>query len=75
MWLYSTGHTGLCQKPCERGIAVRHEARVLQEVAQGKKRFGLPESASVVHGDEAGRDGQDHGTGRGVPVEGKWNIL
>jgi transposase len=49
--------TGHGQKPRERGFAVRHQARVLQEVAQAKKRFGLPESAPVVRGYEAGRAG------------------
>ncbi len=37
---FTTGHG---QKPRERGIAGRSQARVLQEVAQAKKRFGLPE--------------------------------
>ena len=30
------------QKPRERTVAARHQARLLQEVAQAKKRFGLP---------------------------------
>jgi hypothetical protein len=34
---FTTGHG---QKPRERGVAARHQARVLQEVAQAKKRFG-----------------------------------
>ena len=42
---FTTGHG---QKPRERGFAARNQARLLQEVAQAKKRFGLPESASVV---------------------------
>ena len=49
--------TGPAQKPRERGVAARHQARVLQEVAQAKQRFGLPESAPVVRGYDAGREG------------------
>jgi hypothetical protein len=37
--------TGPGQKPRERGFAARHQARVLQEVAQATKRCGLPETA------------------------------
>jgi transposase len=51
---FTTGHG---QKPRERTVAARHQARVLQEVAQAKRRFGLPESAPVVSCDEAGREG------------------
>jgi transposase len=51
---FTTGHG---QKPRERGVAARHQARLLQEVAQAKKRFGLPESAPVVSCYEAGREG------------------
>jgi transposase len=51
---FTTGHG---HKPRERGISARHQERVLQEVAQAKKRFGLPESAPVVRCSEAGRDG------------------
>ena len=49
--------TGPGHKPRERGVAARNQARVLQEVAQAKKRFGLPESAPVVSCYEAGREG------------------
>jgi transposase len=49
--------TGPGQKPRERGVAARNQARVLQEVAQAKQRFGLPESAPVVSCYEAGREG------------------
>jgi transposase len=49
--------TGPGQKPRERGGAARNQARVLQEVAQATQRFGLPESAPVVSGEEAGREG------------------
>jgi transposase len=45
------------QKPRERGVAARNQARVLQEITQAKKRFGLPESAPVVSCYEAGREG------------------
>jgi len=51
---FTTGHG---QKPRERTVAARHQARVLHEVAQAKRRFGLPESAPVVSCDEAGREG------------------
>jgi transposase len=51
---FTTGHG---QKPRERSIAARNQARLLQEVAQAKKRFGLPESAPVVSCYEAGREG------------------
>ena len=49
--------TGPGQKPRERGVAARNQVRVLQEVAQAKQRFGLPESAPVVSCYEAGREG------------------
>ena len=49
--------TGPGQKPRERGVAARHQARVFQEVAQAKQRFGLPASAPVVSCDEASRAG------------------
>src|SRR5215813_8111316 len=51
---FTTGH-GL--KPRERSIAACHQARLLQEVAQAKKRFGLSETAPVVSCYEAGREG------------------
>jgi transposase len=51
---FTTGHG---QKPRERGFAARNQARLLQEVAQAKKRFGLPESAPVVSCYDAGREG------------------
>src|SRR5437879_11173235 len=51
---FTTGHG---QKPRERGFAARNQARVLQEVALAKKRFGLPDSAPVVRCYEAGREG------------------
>jgi transposase len=51
---FTTGHG---QQPRERGFAARNQARLLQEVAQAKKRFGLPESAPVVRCYEAGCEG------------------
>jgi transposase len=45
------------QKPRERTVAARHQARVLQEIAQATRRCGLPETAPVVSCDEAGREG------------------
>src|ERR671922_416033 len=51
---FTTGHG---QKPRERAVAARHQARVLQEIAQAKRRFGLPETAPVVSCYEAGREG------------------
>jgi transposase len=45
------------QKPRERTVAARHQARVLQEIAAAKQRCGLPESAPVVRCDAAGRAG------------------
>jgi transposase len=51
---FTTGHG---QKPRERRIAACNQARVLQEVAQAKKRFGLPATAPVVSCYEAGREG------------------
>jgi transposase len=49
--------TGHGQKPRERAVAARELARLLQEIAQAKKRFGLPETAPVVRCYAAGRDG------------------
>jgi transposase len=49
--------TGHGQKPRERTVAAREVARLLQEVAQATKRFGLPESAPMVSCDEAGCEG------------------
>jgi transposase len=49
--------TGHGQKPRERAVAARHQARLLQEIAQAKRRFGLPETAPVVSCYEAGREG------------------
>jgi transposase len=49
--------TGHGQKPRERAVAARHQARVLQAIAQAKRRCGLPKSAPVVNGSKAGREG------------------
>jgi transposase len=45
------------QTPRERPVAARDQGRLLQEIAQAKRRFGLPETAPVVRCYEAGRDG------------------
>jgi transposase len=49
--------TGHGQKPRERRIAAGNQARLLHEVAQAKRRCGLPETVPVVSGYEAGREG------------------
>ena len=41
---FTTGHD---QKPRARSIAARNQTLVLQEVAQAKRRLGLPETAPV----------------------------
>src|SRR2546425_3401033 len=51
---FTTGHG---QKPRERTVAARHQARLLQEIAQAKRRFSLPETTPVVSCYEAGRAG------------------
>jgi transposase len=49
--------TGHGQKPRERSMPARDHERVLDEIAQAKRRLGLPETAPVVSGYEAGREG------------------
>jgi hypothetical protein len=49
--------TGYGQKPRERTVAARQQACMLREVAQAKRRFGLPDTAPVVRRYEAGRAG------------------
>jgi transposase len=51
---FTTGHG---QKPRERTVTARDQQRVLDEIAQAKRRFGLPETAPVVSCYEAGREG------------------
>jgi transposase len=51
---FTTGHG---QKPRERSVPARDRERVLDEIAQAKRRLGLPETAPVVSCYEAGRDG------------------
>src|SRR6266487_5105291 len=51
---FTTGHG---QKPRERTVTARHQEGVLDEIAQAKRRMGLPESAAVVSCYEAGREG------------------
>src|SRR4029453_15752989 len=49
--------TGGGQKPRERGMTARHQERMLDEIAQAQRRFGLPETPPVVSCYEAGREG------------------
>jgi len=51
---FTTGHG---QKPRERTVSARQQERVLDEIAQAKRRMALPESAAVVSCYEAGREG------------------
>ena len=51
---FTTGHG---QKPRERTVTARHHEHVLDEIAQAKRRLGLPETAPVVSCYEAGRAG------------------
>ena len=48
---------GVAQPPRERTIPARDVARIQQEIAQAKQRFGLPADARVVSCYEARRDG------------------
>jgi transposase len=49
--------TGPGQKPRARTVSARYQERVLDEIAQAKRRLGLPETAPVVSCYEAGREG------------------
>src|SRR3989475_5906416 len=51
---FTTGHG---QKPRERTVSARQQERVLDEIAQAKRRMALPASAAVVSCYEAGREG------------------
>src|SRR5256886_11635689 len=51
---FTTGHG---QKPRERTVTARQQEHVLDEIAQAKRRLGLPETAPVVSCYEAGREG------------------
>src|SRR5882672_3726145 len=51
---FRTGHG---QKPRERTVTARQQERVLDEIAQAKRRLGLPDTAPVVSCYEAGREG------------------
>ena len=42
---FTTGHG---QKPRERTVTARSQERVLEEIAEAKRRLGLPETAPVV---------------------------
>lgn len=45
------------QKPRERNVTARDQEGILNEIAQAKRRLGLPETAPVVSCYEAGREG------------------
>jgi len=49
--------TGPADNPRLRNIGARNAEALLQEIAKGKKRFGLPDDAPVHSCYEAGRDG------------------
>lgn len=49
--------TGPGQKSRERTVTAQDQQRLLDEIAQAKHRFGLPETAPVVRCYEAGREG------------------
>jgi transposase len=51
---FTTGHG---QQPRERTVTARQQERVLDEIAQAKRRLGLPDTAPVVSCYEAGREG------------------
>ena len=44
---FTTGHG---QQPRERTVTARQQEGVLDEIAQAKRRMGLPETAPVVRG-------------------------
>ena len=49
--------TGHGQKPREHTVTARHQARLLQEIAQAKSRCSLPDTTPVVRCYAAGREG------------------
>src|SRR5262249_48462964 len=49
--------TGPGQKPRERTVTARQQELVLDEIAQARRRLGLPDTAPVVSCYEAGREG------------------
>jgi transposase len=51
---FTTGHG---QKPRERSLPARDQERILNEIAQAKRRLDLPETAPMVSCYEAGREG------------------
>src|SRR3989441_2456096 len=51
---FTTGHG---QQPRERTVSARQHERVLDDIAQAKRRLGLPDTAPVVSCHEAGREG------------------
>jgi len=48
---------GQGQKPRERMLPARDQKRLRDEIAHAKARCGLPDTAPVVRGDAAGREG------------------
>src|SRR5882672_5278761 len=51
---FTTGHG---QKPRERTMTARQQEHIRDEIAQAKRRLGLPDTAPVVSCYEAGREG------------------
>src|SRR5262245_49548096 len=51
---FTTGHG---QKPRARSVTARQQERGLDEIAQAKRRWGLPDTVPVVSCYEAGREG------------------
>src|SRR5687767_5718700 len=51
---FTAGHG---QQPRERTVTARQQERVLDEIAQAKRRMGLADTAPVVSCYEAGREG------------------
>ena len=51
---FTPGHG---QQPRERTVTARQQEHVLNEIAQAKRRVGLPDTAPVVRCYEAGREG------------------
>jgi hypothetical protein len=49
--------TGAAQRPRERHVPAGDGQTVLEERRRAKSRFGWPEEARGVRGDEAGREG------------------
>src|SRR5258705_4579064 len=67
---FTTGHG---QKPRERTVTARQHEHVLNEIAQAKRRLGLPETAPVVSCYEACREG--FGLHRFLQAQGLTNYV